>query len=143
MGIPFSYYLSDLGYRLGLRLKFIQGMISLVLGMGMPKTQGCPYHWDTAALPFPQFSPVLFPCSRFESPRARPFLEGIPTNTRPPDLPPDNTRHFDFLSPDRSPNNPRWRQSRNQSTGVYNFLSSSISHNGFPLGKFIVKLWRK
>ena len=41
-----------------------------------------------------------------------------------------HTRHFDFLSPDRWPNNPIWRQSRNQNrgacTGVYNLQSSSI-----------------
>ena len=56
------------------------------------------------------------------------------------------TRHFDFLSPDRSSNNPRWRQSRNQSRCMHRCLQSSIifyHHNGFPLRKFIVKLWRK
>ena len=45
-----------------------------VLGMGMPRTQGCPYHWDTAALPFPQFPPVLFSCSPFLNPRGHDYL---------------------------------------------------------------------
>ena len=89
--------------------------ITRVLGMGMPKTRGCPYHWDTASFPFPSFLPSYFHVRAF-SPRTllSQSLERDPTNTRP-DLLPTNTRHFDFLSPDRSPNNPRWRQSRNQS----------------------------
>ena len=100
--------------------------ITRVLGMGMPKTRGCPYHWDTASFPFPSFLPSYFHVRAF-SPRSllSQSLERHPKNTRP-DLLPTNTRYFDFLSPDRSPNNPRWRQSRNQSRCMHRCLQSSI-----------------
>ena len=42
--------------------------ITRVLGMGMPKTRGCPYHWDTASFPFPSFLPSYFHVRAF-SPR--------------------------------------------------------------------------
>ena len=71
--------------------------ITRVLGMGMPKTRGCPYHWDTASFPFPSFFPSYFHVRAF-SPRTllSQSLERDPTNTRPPDLLPTNTRHFAF-----------------------------------------------
>ena len=45
MGIPFSYYP---GIRLRVRVTG-HAHITRVLGMGMPKTRGCPYHCDTGS----------------------------------------------------------------------------------------------
>ena len=97
---------------------------------------GCPKRGDAhiTGTPPPFLSPVssrlIFMFALF--PRGPNYLRAWkgtrlkdPTNTRP-DLLPTNTRHFDFLSPDRSPNNPRWRQSRNQSRCMHRCLQSSI-----------------
>ena len=102
---------------LAIWVKFIQGMPT---SLGFWEW-GCPKRGDAhiTGTPPPFLSPVssrlifmfaLFP--RGSEPGKGP--DEYPTRLTTHRLP-TNTRHFDFLSPDRSPNNPRWRQSRNQS----------------------------
>ena len=78
-GHPHSKNPSDMGIPwVGAKVEVYTGNAHItscrVLGMGMHKTQACPCHCDTTALPFPQFPPVLFSCSRFLNPRGPDYL---------------------------------------------------------------------